>query len=145
MKKLRDPLARLCPQTAVAVVALALSLVPGTGQGQITSGQANQIRAGIEDRIEALTILGGDFGLASGIFRSRSNLQPGGASTNLQSDVTKGGGDGDVGDPRPLGDLDIGWQPRLQGNMGGWSGCSRAIAAKLRQMRLSSAAEHGFG
>jgi hypothetical protein len=103
---------------AVVVVALALSLVPGTGRGQITSGQASQIRAGIEDRIEALTILGGDFGVASGTFRSRSNLQPGGGSTNLQSDVTKGGGAGDVGDPRPLGDLGIGWQPRLQGNMG---------------------------
>jgi hypothetical protein len=32
--------------------------------------------------------------------------------------VTKAGGDGDLGDPRPLGDLNIGWQPRLQGNMG---------------------------
>ena len=68
--KLRDPLACLCPHAAVAIVALTLSLVPGTGRGQITSEQANQIRAGIEDRIEALTILGGDFGLASGVFRS---------------------------------------------------------------------------
>ena len=25
---------------------------------------------------------------------------------------------GDVGDPQPLGDLGIAWQPRLQGNMG---------------------------
>jgi hypothetical protein len=116
--KLRDPLARLCPHTAVAIVALALSLVPGTGRGQITSEQAKQIRAGIEDRIEALTILGGDFGLASGVFRSRSQIQTGQGSTDVQSDVTKGGGAGDVGDPRPLGDLDIGWQPRLQGNMG---------------------------
>jgi hypothetical protein len=32
--------------------------------------------------------------------------------------VTKAGGDGDIGDPRPLGDLNIGWQPRLQGNFG---------------------------
>jgi hypothetical protein len=32
--------------------------------------------------------------------------------------VTKAGGDGDIGDPRPLGDLHIGWQPRLQGNFG---------------------------
>jgi hypothetical protein len=114
--KLRDLLARLCPHTAI--VALALSLVPGTGRGQITSEQANHIRAGIEDQIEALTILGGDFGLANGIFRSHGNIQPGVGGTNVQLDVTKGGGAGDVGDPRPLGDLDIGWQPRLQGNMG---------------------------
>ena len=99
-------------------MALALSLLPGTGRGQITSEQANQIRAGIADRIEALSILGGDFGLASGVFRSRDQIQTGQGSTDLQSDVTKGGGAGDVGDPRPLGDLDIGWQPRLQGNMG---------------------------
>ncbi len=125
--KLRDPLARLCPHTAVAIVALALSLVPGTGRGQITSEQANQIRASIEDRIEALTILGGDFGLASGIFRSRSNLPPGEGSTNVQLDVTKGGGAGDVGDPRPLGDLDIGWQPRLQGNMGQLASTNRPL------------------
>ncbi|HKS91551.1 MAG TPA: hypothetical protein VJQ83_06455 [Tepidiformaceae bacterium] len=32
--------------------------------------------------------------------------------------MTKVGGDGDVGDPMPLGDVDVGWQPRLQGNMG---------------------------
>ncbi|MGO9762391.1 MAG: hypothetical protein ACLP1Q_14135 [Solirubrobacteraceae bacterium] len=125
--KLRDPLARLCPHTAVAIVALALSLVPGTGQGQITSELANQIRAGIEDRIEALSILGGDFGLASGVFRTRNQIQTGQGSTDVQSDVTKGGGGGEVGDPRPLGDLDIGWQPRLQGNMGHLESTSRPL------------------
>jgi hypothetical protein len=125
--KPRDSLARLCPHTAVAIVALTLSLVPGTGRGQITSEQANQIRAGIADRIEALSILGGDFGLASGVFRSRDQIQTGQGSTDLQSDVTKGGGAGDVGDPRPLGDLDIGWQPRLQGNMGHLESTNRPL------------------
>lgn len=32
--------------------------------------------------------------------------------------MTKLGGDGEVGDPMPLGDLNVGWQPRIQGNMG---------------------------
>jgi hypothetical protein len=145
--KLRDPFARLCSHTVVAIAALALSLVPGTGQGQITSGQATQIRAGIEDRIEALTILGGDFGVASGTFRSRSNLQPGAGSSNLQSDVTKGGGAGDVGDPRPLGDLDIGWQPRLQGNMGHLESTDRllGVLAGDRSEITTDAIEFGGG
>src|SRR5208337_4691149 len=30
----------------------------------------------------------------------------------------KFGGGGDVGDPQPIGDLGIGWQPRLQGELG---------------------------
>jgi hypothetical protein len=33
-------------------------------------------------------------------------------------DVSKFGGAGDVGDPQKLGDLDVAWQPRLQGSMG---------------------------
>ena len=32
--------------------------------------------------------------------------------------VTKAGGAGEIGAPQPVGSLDIGWQPRLQGNMG---------------------------
>ncbi|GAC1456758.1 MAG: hypothetical protein PVSMB1_06490 [Gemmatimonadaceae bacterium] len=95
-----------------------IALLPCAARCQITPSQANDIRAGIENRVEALTILGGDFGLASGSFKSSGKLQPGRASTNVESDVTKAGGDGDIGDPQPLDDLNIGWQPRLQGNMG---------------------------
>jgi hypothetical protein len=40
------------------------------------------------------------------------------SATEAKSDVTKFGGSGDVGDPQPLDDLGITWQPRLQGNMG---------------------------
>ena len=97
---------------------LLLGLLPRAGRCQISPDQANLFRTGIENRIEALTILGGDFGLAGGSFRSGSNLQPGQVSSSVEFDVTKGGGAGDVGDPRPLGDLNVGWQPRLQGNMG---------------------------
>ena len=67
-------------------------------------------------RVEAMTILGGDFGLSDGKFHSTGSL--GGMASDVDTSVTKFGGDGDVGDPMPLGDLDIGWQPRLQGNMG---------------------------
>ncbi len=101
-----------------ASAVLLTALLPGAARCQITPSQANEIRAGIENRIEALTILGGDFGLSDGTFMSNGNQQPGRASSHVESDVTKGGGSGDVGDPRPLGKLNIGWQPLLQGNMG---------------------------
>ncbi len=67
-------------------------------------------------RVEAMTILGGDFGLSDGNIHSTGAL--GGMASDVDTSVTKVGGSGDVGDPMPLGDLDIGWQPRLQGNMG---------------------------
>jgi hypothetical protein len=103
---------------AAAPVFFLLALLPCAVRCQITTNQANEIRAGIENRIEALTILGGDFGLSDGSFSSNANQQPGRASTHVESNVTKGGGSGDVGDPMPIGNLNIGWQPRLQGNMG---------------------------
>jgi hypothetical protein len=86
--KQHNSLVRSGPQCIVAIVSLAMSLLPGTGRCQISPNQANQIRTGIENRIEALTILGGDFGFADGSFKSRGKLQPGQASTQVQSDVT---------------------------------------------------------
>ena len=113
-----DFLARSCSQRGAAAALVLLALLPHAARCQITPPQANEIRTGIENRVEALTILGGDFGLADGSYRSGAKVQPGNASGNVESHITKAGGDGDVGDPRPLGDLNIGWQPRLQGNMG---------------------------
>jgi hypothetical protein len=101
-----------------AAVCILMALLPCAARSQISTSQANDIRTGIENRVEALTILGGDFGLSDGSFSSSSKLQPGQASENVVSNVTKAGGDGDIGEPRPLGNLNIGWQPRLQGNMG---------------------------
>jgi hypothetical protein len=100
----------------VALVPFVLE--PGVGKSQITPEQTAQIRATTGARIEALTILGGDFGLSDGTFRSTGNglFRPTGTDTDI--DVTKLGGAGDIGDPQPLGDGGIGWQPRLQGNMG---------------------------
>jgi len=79
--------------------------------------QASQIRNVIGNRVEALTILGADFGLSGGTFRDTGHFTTG-ASANAELRVTKFGGDGDIGDPQPLGAAPIGWQPRLQGNMG---------------------------
>ena len=65
---------------AAAPVFFLLALLPCAVRCQITTNQANEIRAGIENRIEALTILGGDFGLSDGSFSSNATQQPGRAS-----------------------------------------------------------------
>ena len=93
-----------------------LSAFAATAQAQILPAQVAATRNVIGARVEAMTILGGDFGLSDGKFHSTGAL--GGMPSDVDTSVTKVGGDGDVGDPMPLGDLDIGWQPRLQGNMG---------------------------
>ena len=68
-------------------------------------------------RIEALTILGADFGLTGGDFRSTSQ-HVAGIPEDTAISVNKFGGAGDVGAPHPLGTLPVGWQPVVQGSMG---------------------------
>ena len=102
----------------IGLAALLLTgALPNASQAQISPAQAKLIQNAIGVRVEALTILGGDFGLSDGTFRSNGALRPGRGS-EMDTRVTKIGGDGDVGDPEPLGDLNIGWQPRIEGNMG---------------------------
>lgn len=97
--------------------SLLLSGLPIAAQAQISPAQETQIQNNIGARVEALTILGGDFGLSDGTFHSGSARRSGPPS-DVETGVTKLGGDGEVGDPMPLGDLSVGWQPRIQGNMG---------------------------
>ena len=88
---------------ALAITALALPLA---ASAQFTGSEIRDIQG---DRIDAATILGGDFGLSGASFR--------GDNKNT-IDISKFGGAGDIGDPQPLFDSPIKWQPRLQGNMG---------------------------
>ena len=101
----------------VAMSAALAAVLPGGARAQITPSQASQLRNAIGNRIEALTILGGDYGIAAANFRSTGKFNFG-ESSDASLAVTKLGGAGDIGDPRPLADLPIGWQPRVQGNMG---------------------------
>src|SRR5277367_143390 len=101
------------PRTGISIGLVLALLLPAAGRCQITPGQANEIRGGINDRIEALTILGGDYELGSGQFRST-----GSGDSDLKIDVSKFGGSGEFSDLRQLGDLNISWRPRLQGSMG---------------------------
>ena len=104
--------------TLIPAVPLALlSLTGGPAEAQITSDQLHQIRSSISNRIEALTILGGDFGFAGASLTLSGEMLPGErADESLRG--TKFGGAGDIGDPKPLGDSAIGWQGTVQGDMG---------------------------
>ena len=97
--------------TSIGLI-LAL-LLPVAARCQVTPGQAAQIREGINDRIEALTVLGGDYLLGGGHYQSTGN-----GRSDRTVDVSKFGGSGEFSDLRQLGDLNIAWRPRVQGNMG---------------------------
>lgn len=100
-----------------AIGSVLVYLLSRPADGQITPDQADQIRNALGNRIEALTILGGDYGLTGGTLRSTGRFQAG-ESSNAELTVTKLGGSGDIGDPQPLGGAAVGWQPRVQGNLG---------------------------
>lgn len=115
MKSLRNSL----PSGLAVLVPLGFllaGLYPHAARCQITPDQEAQIRSALGNRVEALTILGGDYGLSGGAFRSVGAFEH--SSSDARLVVTKLGGAGDWGAPRRLGNFDIGWQPRLQGNMG---------------------------
>ena len=104
-------------RAGAAIGLLLVGSLPSAAQCQITPEATSQIRNVIGERIEALTVLGGDSGLAAGNFRSTGSF-PVEERTDASLGTTKIGGAGEIGDPQPLGALDIAFQPRLQGNMG---------------------------
>lgn len=101
---------------AIGLVLLS-GVLAGRVQAQISPVRAALIENAIGARVEALTILGGDFGLSDGNFHSTGS-QGIGSGAPVDTRITKFGGDGDVGSPKPLAGLHIGWQPTLQGNIG---------------------------
>ena len=108
---------RVVSRRLARAAAVLLSALPVAAGAQISANQAALIQSLIGPRVDALTILGGDFGLSDGEFHSRQG-RTAGAAAPVDTSVTKFGGDGEIGSPRPLGHLNIGWQPLLQGNMG---------------------------
>lgn len=105
------------PRSLAVLVLLLCSGLPDSTRAQVSSEQVRAIQNAIGARVEALTILGGDFGFSDGTFHSSGSLEPG-QRADVDMNVTKVGGAGEIGDPMPLGDLDTGWQPRIQGSMG---------------------------
>ncbi len=107
-----------------AIGLALLGVLPLRGICQITAQQQAALRDAIGARIEALQILGGDYGVSGGQFRSTGKFVP---TSNADSDLhfSKLGGSGDFGSPSPLGGLDVGWQLHLQGNMGKFTATNR--------------------
>jgi len=113
-----------------ACCLLTLLLLPSLAAAQGLSGpELDQLLNAQRARIEALTILGADFGLANGQFHSTGQYVAG-TGTDTEITVSKFGGAGDVGDPKPLGTLPIGWQPVIQGSMG-WIDSTEHLDAGL--------------
>jgi hypothetical protein len=76
----------------------------------------------VADQVESLIILVGDDGASGGAYRFRGN-----GEINLS--VDKFGGSGDLGDPRPLGDTGLKWNPYINGNFGYMASNDNPVAA----------------
>jgi hypothetical protein len=76
------------------------------------------------NHIESLIILGGDYGVSGGAYAFRGN-------SHLNLSVDKAGGSGDVGDPKPLGDTGLKWNPYFGGNIGYLSSSQNEVPAPL--------------
>ena len=101
----------------VSRAALAFGFAAGllttvSVRAALTQAEIDEFRNSIGNHVEAATILGGDYGVGGGSFNGGSG------DKNAEISISKFGGSGDVGSPQPLGNLGIGWQPRLQGSMG---------------------------
>jgi hypothetical protein len=99
-------------RTGMVIGAGTSLLIATPASAALTPAEINDFRNTIGNRVEAATILGGDYGIGGGSYFSS------GGDNHVNINVTKFGGSGDVGAPQPLGNLGIGWQPRLQGSMG---------------------------
>jgi hypothetical protein len=91
----------------------ALWLVTLPAGAQLTPAQQSFFSTTIGNRVAAATILGGDYGIGGGAYKTTGDN-----NKNADINVSKFGGWGDIYPIRQLGDLDIGWQPQLQGSMG---------------------------
>ena len=100
----------------LAIVTVAAVCVPLTASTQTLPPDVTaNLRNIVGSRIEAAVILAGDEGISGGSF---SQATGGTDRRGVNADVSKLGGSGDVGHPKPLGDLPLRWQPRFQGSMG---------------------------
>ena len=84
----------------------------------------------IGNRVEAVTILGGDYGAAGGIYTFRGG-------TLADVSITKLGGGGDIATGRPLGCSGWKWSPVLQGNLGRISAENEFATGYLKGNRMS--------
>ena len=90
---------------------LAFAPIFAHGQSVLPPEAIEQFQRVIGSRVEAVTILGGDYGAAGGVYTIR-----GGNLADLS--IAKLGGGGNIAEARPLGESGLKWAPVLQGNLG---------------------------
>jgi hypothetical protein len=112
MKKTTCSFAHLFFRDGIAAGIIVLLQTAAPVRAALTPAQIKDFQNTLGDRVEAATILGGDYGVGGGTYTGGSG------DKNTDVTISKFGGSGDVGAPQPLGNLGIGWQPRLQGSMG---------------------------
>ena len=112
MKNKQTLCASSCLRAGLILALTSLVLVT-VARSQTLDEIKSQFNNVVGSRVETLTILGGDYGVSGGSFKSFRD--PNG-KTELS--LNKFGGYGDIGDPQPIGNTGIGFQPRLQGEMG---------------------------
>ncbi len=106
-----------CSNPVVEILKITLAGVlllvgaSASGQPALPPQAIEQFESVIGNRVEAVTILGGDYGAAGGIYTFRS-----GDVANVS--LAKFGGGGNVAEPRSLGASGLKWAPVLQGNLG---------------------------
>jgi len=93
------------------LVVLDLNQPVGLAQPVVPPEAIAQFQSVIGNRVEAISILAGDYAAASGIYTFRGG-------TLADVSISKVGGGGVVAAPRPLGLGDLEWAPVLQGNIG---------------------------
>lgn len=91
-------------------IVTVCGLLAVSASAQLPANVVSEARAIAGTRVEAFDILGGDYGLNGGSYKSTEQ--------NVDLNISKFGGSGDIGDPMPIGNTGIAWQPRLQGSMG---------------------------
>jgi hypothetical protein len=107
---------QFCPvQSTIRVksitIACVLALTSLAALAQVPPQAIEQFNQVIGNRVEAVTVLGGDSGAAGGIYTFRGG-------TLADVSVGKIGGMGQVAAPRPLGIGAMTWAPVLEGNLG---------------------------
>src|SRR5271170_7999472 len=91
--------ASLFPCAGITAGALWLMTSVPAGAQFLTPTQQSYFNSKIGDRVEAATILGGDYGLGGGAYTTSGNN-----NSSAEISVSKFGGMGDVYPIRPLGD-----------------------------------------
>ena len=93
------------------LAVLGLAHLPALAQPVVPPEAVAQFQSVVGDRVEAISILAGDYAAAGGVYTFRGG-------TLADVSITKVGGGGQVAAPRSLGLGDLRWAPVLQGNVG---------------------------